>query len=147
MLMYFFLFCLQFQVPALKIVTFAKKGYMSWNECLPKGNFSTGLVFDATIAIFYSVLDPMSTIVITQLFLENSSVFHTQQKMLQKNTVTAKKLMRLRMHKIGNIPNYSIGQTRIGELQNHMLIGYGIEIPTKFEVIYLSKSLFQPSCL
>ena len=121
-------------MPVRKIVTFARKGSMLWNVCQLRANFSTDHASDVIIAIFYSVWGPTFTIVITRLFLENSSVFLIRQKMLWKNIAIAKKLTKLKMHKIGNIPNYYIGPTRIGVLQNLMSIVYGIGTQTKFGV-------------
>ena len=115
---------------------------MLWNVCQQRANFSTDHASDVIIAIFYSGWDPTFTIVITRLFLENSSVFLIRQKMLWKNIAIAKKLTKLKMHKIGNIPNYYIGPTRIGELPNLMSIVYGIGMQTNFEVS-LTKSYFQ----
>ena len=117
---------------------------MLWNVCQQRANFSTDHASDVIIAIFYSAWDPMFTIVITRLFLENSSVFLIRQKMLWKNIAIAKKLMKLRMHKIGNIPNYYIGPTRIGELPNLMSIVYGIGMQTNFEVS-LSNQILYPA--
>ena len=115
---------------------------MLWNVCQLRANFFTDHASDVIIAIFYYVWGPTSTIVITRLFLENSFVFLIRQKMLWKNIAIAKKLTRLKMRKIGNIPNYYIGPTRIGELPNLMSIVYGIEMQTNFEVS-LTKSYFR----
>ena len=112
------------------------------NVCQLRANFSTDHASDVITAIFYSVWDPTFTIVITRLFLENSSVFLIRQKMLWKNIAIAKKLTKLKMHKIGNIPNYYIGPTRIGALRNLISIVYGIGTQTKFEVS-LTKSYFR----